>query len=136
MEKKWLYVGGGFLAGVVVTFLVLFLISLRLTQENGQGLPGATFFNQPGQVINEKSFKVIQVIQDNAALVEGKGDARSRDMYIGAIYLMYNNVGHYYYDEEIIKVPAGKQTRQLGIYKYESRMGIGKTVPIIGFVGQ
>ena len=135
MEKKWLYVGGGFLAGVVVTFLVLFLISLRLTQENRRELPGATFFNQPGQVINEKSFKVIQVLQDNAALVMGKGDGYS-DTYLGAVYLMYNNAGHYYYDEEIIKVPAGKQTRQLGIYKYESRMGIGKTVPIIGFVGQ
>ena len=42
-----------------------------------------------------------------------------------------NDNGEYYYDEQIIKVPKGKCMRQVGIYKYQAKSGIEKTVPIV-----
>lgn len=47
------------------------------------------------------------------------------------LVLIMNDNGEYYYDEQIIKVPKGKCMRQVGIYKYQAKSGIEKTVPIV-----
>ena len=127
--KNWLIFGGGFLAGVVVTVLVLVIIGLA-NQNNG-GLLGATYFDEPSKEIKENSFEVMQVIQDHAALVRSK-ESPSSSLYLGPIYLMVNNSGRYYYDDEIIDVPRNLKVVQIGIYKYSTKMGVDKTVPIIG----
>ena len=126
--KKWLIFGGGFLAGIVVTFLVLVVIALA--KQSSDGLIGATMFDKPGQAVEDREFKVMQVIQDNAALV----NARSSDKYewyLGTLYVIINTEDEYYYDEQIIKVPRGKNARQVGIYKYTAKSGDYKTVPVI-----
>ena len=129
--NKWLIIGGGFLAGVIVTFLVLVVIGLS-NQKSSPNIPGAKMFEQPTEVVQESSFKVMQAIQENAALVNAKSGSYSfGDMYMGTLYLLINNEGHYYYDDEIVKVPQGKKVRQVGIYRYETKMEIEKTVPII-----
>ncbi len=130
--NKWLIFGGGFLTGVIVTFLVLVVIGLS-NQKSSPTIPGAKMFEQPTEVVQESSFKVMQAIQENAALVNAKSGSNSfGDMYyMGTLYLLINNEGHYYYDDEIVKVPKGKKVRQVGIYRYETKMGIEKTVPII-----
>ena len=128
MEKKWLLFGGGVLTGVVLTVLVLFVIGHAMN--NNGGLSGATFFDKPGQVIHDRSFKVLQVIQDDAALVNAKSDGYS-DLYFGPVYLLINHNGIYYYDDQKIKVPSSQVVRQVGIYKYTAGSGFQKTVPII-----
>jgi hypothetical protein len=35
------------------------------------------------------------------------------------------------YDKQVVKVPAGMCMRQVGIYKYETKLGDLKTVPIV-----
>ena len=52
-------------------------------------------------------------------------------MYNGAVYLLVNEDGKYYYDDEIIEVPDGKVVRQVGIYKYSTKNDFEKTVPIV-----
>ena len=37
----------------------------------------------------------------------------------------------HYYDDQVIEVPKGMCMRQVGIYKYQTRMKIDKTVPIV-----
>ena len=50
------------------------------------------------------------------------------------LYLLRNNDGKYYYDDEIVGVPSGKVVRQTGIYKYQTKSEDYKTVPIIEIV--
>jgi len=85
-------------------------------------------FKEPTDVISDKSFKVLQVVRNNAALVHGPGKYGD---YYGTLYLIINDEGEYYYDDEIIKVPKGKVVRQIGVYKYTTKSETTKTVPLI-----
>lgn len=124
--KNWLIFLGGVVTGVILTFLIAFIITY-----GGSNSPaGVTNFDQPGQVVHESSVKVMQVVGDNAALVRGKNDS-SDDWYFGPVYLLRNYDGKYYTDDEIVKKPSGKVFRQTGVYKYEAKSGDYKTVAII-----
>ena len=126
--KKWLIFGGGVLMGVVMTFVFAFLFSASRSGNND----GTTWFERPGDVIDVKAFKVFQVLDENAALVEGQThEDLDLEIFTGAVYLLTNEDGKYYYDDEIIKVPDGKVVRQVGIYQYQTKSDFGKTVPII-----
>ena len=39
--------------------------------------------------------------------------------------------GKSYYDDQIIKIPSGKCVKQIGVYKYQTKDGFEKTVPIV-----
>ncbi len=123
--KKWLIFGGGVLTGIVLTLLFAFFFSSNSSNSGG----GATWFEKPADMIEVKSFKVFQVLGEDAALVNGKSD--DDDLYLGAVYLLTNEDGKYYYDDEVINVPDGKVVRQIGIYKYQTKTDFEKTVPII-----
>lgn len=133
MKKIWIYLLG-VLTGIVTTLVVLFIIAYIINANNSHktsyDLPGATFFEQPGEVINESSFKVFQSLVNGAALAKGKEDGLGLDLYMGLNVLIYNDEEIPYYDEQIIDLPDGKCFRQIGIYKYESRQGL-RTVPIV-----
>lgn len=122
--KKWLIFVLGALTGIVLTFLVAFIFTLGKSNNND-----VTWFDEPGEVVNQRSFEVFQVLEDHAALVHGKSDYGN--LYLGAVYLLTNDDGKYYYDDEIVKVPSDMVVRQVGIYQYQTKSDFGKTVPII-----
>lgn len=124
--KKWLIFGGGILTGVVLTFLLAFIFSASRSGSND----GTTWFEKPGDEIDVRSFKVFQVITEDAALVHGATD-EEYDIYSGAVYLLTNEDGKYYYDDEIVRVSEGKVAKQVGIYQYQTKSDFNKTVPII-----
>lgn len=124
--KKWLIFGGGVLTGIVLTFVFAFIFSASRSAGND----GTTWFEKPGDVIEVRAFKVFQVLAEDAALVHG-ATHEEYDIYSGAVYLLTNEDGKYYYDDEIVKVPDGKVARQVGIYQYQTKSDLGKTVPII-----
>ncbi len=136
--KKWVVYLLGVLTGVVLTFLVIFLVGSSKTdktapaeapvEEQVETNNNVTFFDEPGDVVNEKSYKVIQVVSNDAALVMAQTYG---DLYTGTVYLVTNNEGKYYYDDQIIKPSQGKVFKQIGIYRYPTRNDIMKTVPII-----
>lgn len=121
MKKIWIYILG-ILTGIVVTFFTLMIIA--------NASNGMTFFDKPGQIMDDTSFKVIQSLGSNAALANGKND-KFFDSYGGLTVLLYNENNETYYDDQIVTVPKGKCFRQVGVYKYQTRMDIGKTVPIV-----
>ncbi len=94
--------------------------------------------NEPGEVIHEKSLKVIEVGDEYNALVIGKDEYGT---YSGTSYLLKQSVFARlnkemitFYDNQIIKVPKGKELRMFGTYTYESRGAGIRTIPIIRFV--
>ena len=136
--KNWLLYLAGLATGVVLTFIVFLIIGLNMQKEqnneevtNEQVDNGTTMFDEPGDIIEDNACKVIQVIAKNAALVKGQENEYDLDLFIGTTYLITNNQGKYYYDDEIIKLPKDKVFRQVGIYRYETARGVIKTVPII-----
>lgn len=124
--KKWLIFGGGVLTGIVLTFVFAFIFSASRSGNDD----GTTWLEKPGDVIEVKAFKVFQVLAEDAALVNG-ATHEEYDIYSGAVYLLTNEDGKYYYDDEVIRVPEGKVARQVGIYQYQTKSNFGKTVPII-----
>ena len=50
---------------------------------------------------------------------------------LGLLVVVTNDNGEYYYDDQIIEVPQGMCMSQVGIYRYQTRMDMEKTVPIV-----
>ena len=127
--NKWLVYVGGIITGIVLMFVFLFFVGKSYNNK------GITWFDKLGDTMEIKSFKVFQVIDKDAALVYGSSQidisGSSFNMYNGAVYLLVNEDGKYYYDDEIIEVPDGKVAKQVGIYKYSTKNDFEKTVPIV-----
>ena len=126
--KKWIVFLLGFISGIVLTFIALIVIGTATTINNRM-----TIFEQPGECLSTNDFEVMQVVDDGCALAhEVKWDSFLEGyMPTDLLVLVINDNGEYYYDDQIIKVPAGKCMRQVGIYKYPTKMEIEKTVPIV-----
>ncbi len=122
--KKWLIFGGGVLTGVIFTFVILFVLAKGKSNEDFK------LFEKPGEVVDVTSFKVFQVLDDDVALVNGASN-EEYDIYMGAVYLLINDEGKYYADDEIIKVPNGKVVRKVGVYHYQTKSELDKTVSVI-----
>ena len=125
MNKTWTFIAG-IATGVILSFFILLLIGIGMQNSNNKGLFGAEFFDQPGKIISESNLKVIQVIDDGAALVEENSIWGS-----DAVMLLYDT-NELYYDDQVINLPVGYAFREIGRYKYETNRHNIKTVPIIG----
>lgn len=124
--KKFLIYIAGIATGVILTFLVLFIIALAKNETAPiEEKAGITMFDEPGDNVRAEKFRVFQVIDKGAALAD-------MDM-SGPVVLLINNEGKFYYDDEIIQVPKGHSARQVGIYEYSTKMGY-KTVPVIKII--
>lgn len=123
LQKKWVVYVLGIVSGIVLTFLSSYLIS------NCSSNNGVTYFENPGECVSSNSLKVFQVLDDGVALaneIEGEYNIPT-----GVIVLLINNEGKYYYDNQVIKIPAGKCARQVGVYTYLTKKEIERTVPIV-----
>ena len=89
------------------------------------------FFDEPSEVTNFKGFEVFQPLYKGYALAHTLSDEQY-NWYHGPVVLLHQE-DKYFYDEEIIKTPEKSVERQIGIYRYETREGLEKTVPIIEF---
>ena len=134
MKKNWIYFIGGVVVGIIIAFVLCYVLANYYYPESQTEQPkvqtensNPKWFDAPGDEIKENSFKVMQVLEDHAALVFGKGEG----YYMNTLYLIVNKDNKFYYDEEIIDVPSDKVAKQVGIYRYETRQGVEKTVPLI-----
>ena len=145
--KKWVVYLLGILTGVVLTVAGISLFAYINNVQSDDGVTnnaqsddgktnnaksydGITYFEKPGKIAEDKAFQVLQVIYENAALVNAQSD-EDNDLYFGKVYLLVNDEGEYYYDEQKITAPAGKVFRQVGIYRYPTKRNDIKTVPVI-----
>ena len=130
--KKWTVFLIGFILGIVLTFVILFVIGVH-TSKTSKTNNRVTIFEQPGECLSTNNFEVMQVIEDGCALAHEVTWNSILERYTSTdlLVLVINDNEEYYYDDQIIKVPKGKCMRQVGIYRYPTKMEIEKTVPIV-----
>lgn len=116
------------LAGGLLTFFILAVVAQAMNTED-TAKAGMTFFEQPGDVVETHSVEVFQALNPGTGLAHCKGDRSSR-LYLGTLVLLYNSDGTPYFDDQVVKAPAGKCFRQVGIYRYSSEVR-DRTVPIV-----
>ena len=122
--KGFLIFIGGFVAGILATFLFAYITSIA-TKPN-DGLLGLTKFPEKGECITTKGeLEIFQVVEPNMALAEIGNDPNR------IMVLLINYDGKSYYDNQKIIIPAKKCARQIGTYQYRARIGIDKTVPAV-----
>jgi len=113
--------------GVVAGFILAVVVGVVLVSYN-EGMENLKMFDAPGEVVSSRSFKVLQVFDENSGLVNGEGKWEYID---GDLYFFINQKGQALYDDQIIKVPEGKEARIMGTFRYTSKSDIVKTVPVV-----
>ena len=122
MNKKSFFIG--MLSGVVLTIVALVVIAF-VRQKNNED-DAIQRLEKPVSYENKKitSFKVFQVIGEDAALAKEISD-KELDMYLGNTVVL---VGKDFYSDQVITIKNPKRT---GTYSYTNNGGMPKTVPII-----
>lgn len=122
MNKKSFFIG--MLSGVVLTIVALVVIAF-VRQKNNED-DAIQRLEKPVSYENKKitSFKVFQVIGEDAALAKEISD-KELDMYLGNTVVL---IGKDFYSDQVITIKNPKRT---GTYSYTNNGGMPKTVPII-----
>lgn len=120
---------GGIVTGIILTFVILLFVA-KSNSDNPSN-DNMIIFEQPQQIIDAKSFEVLQVLPDGNALATVESPEN-----FGMIVMFRAKGNASYYDDQKIEIPTGKCARQIGTYRYMTRNNIEKTVPIIDIVNE
>lgn len=95
--------------------------------------PGLSLFNEPGDVMPLKSFKVFQVLNNGWALAQSssKPNAEYGIEFGDPVVYLKPIEGKAYYDDMVLNLSSKKVARQIGTYRYETQKEFVKTVPVI-----
>ena len=149
--KKGLVFFLGMLVGALLLFGIFSFLGYfniaSVTIEDPQPkqftMPGLTLFEEPGDVMDLRSFKVREVMSNGATHMEGikKSKPGEFDFIAGTRVLFLPEEGVLYYDDQVILVPADKCVQIIGTYRYEETgvFGAGtytKTIPVVKIVNK
>ena len=124
-----------FIAGVVTgAILMLVIAALIGNSSNGESSNnGMTFFEKEGECSSENNFEVFQVLDSGDALAN---EIDELSISTGLMVLFLCDEGKSYYDDQVIKVPEGKCAKQIETFKYSTKAGFDKTVPIVSILNK
>lgn len=130
--KGWLKNILIFLAGMAAMFILMLFLTPKPTNE----LPGLSFFNDKAQekVIDVKQIKIFQVLQPNKALANATNKPNEIFDPDEIIVLVIGDDKTTYYDDEKIDITENQQLKQIGLFQYESKGGMQRTVPVVSIV--
>ena len=122
MNKKSFFIG--MLSGVVLTIVALVVIGF-VRQKNNEG-DAVQYLEKPVSYENKKitSFKVFQVIGEDAALAMESSNKKYEWFYGNTVVL----VGKDFYSDQVVTM---KNPQRTGTYSYMNNSGMPMTVPII-----
>lgn len=122
MNKKPFLIG--MLSGVVLTIAALYVVNFFIQKESKD--EAIQYIEKPVSYENknETSFKVFQVIGEDAALADELSDKQS-DLYLGNTVVL---TGKDFYTDQVVTI---KKPQRIGTYNYTSNRGLPVTVPII-----
>ena len=113
------------LFSIIMWFVISFIGNANSTGDSSStAMTGLTLFEEPGDVMTDSGYRVIEVLENGAAI------ARSKDRLIFHV-LLWKQDGKYYYDDQEITLDEGKCFRQIGIYK-EYR----ETLPVVAIMDE
>ena len=115
----------GMIVGVILTSMFWNNIYSSTNYEyNPYGIRGLKILEQEGKCITRNNLEVFQSLTDGVALAYPVGDYRT-------IVLLIDNSNRLFYDGEKIKNPKDYCAKQIGVYTYETKAEIQKTVPAV-----
>lgn len=124
MGKKILIFSAGVVTGAVLMILIALIASKGNTADDG-----ITIFETEGDCVSSNSFEVFQVLDSGDALAREFEHGMS--VATGVTVLFLNDGNKSFYDDQVIKVPSGRCAKQIGVFKYNTRAGLERTVPIV-----
>ncbi|MDT3357247.1 MAG: hypothetical protein LIR35_06675 [Bacteroidota bacterium] len=135
----------GIVTGIILTFGFFAVIAYTSKQdeegdtktEKQVKLPnGVTMLDTPVPFDEAKNFEIIQVVFDDAALANSGKEMEYTGsiFYTDPVVLILSEQKNTFYDDQIVKCPKDSKVMRVGTYKYQTKMGVWKTVPIIRFV--
>lgn len=143
MKSFFIFIGG-FVAGILATFLFAYLTSVA--DKPNDGPFGLTMFPKQGECLTTTSknksyeIEVFQVLAPNAALATikyysdeklyGGKTYRNYDISNDVVVLLLNHDNKTYYDDQKINI-SNKCARQMGTYQYKTKNEFKKTVPAL-----
>lgn len=144
--KKGLVFFLGMVVGALVTVAIMSYVGNFSNSGTTSGapavkqnrFPGVTLFDEPGEVMNLRSFKVKQVLANGAVHMDGinKSKPGDFDFIAGTRVLFLPEDGVLYYDDQVITLPSTKCVRIIGTYRYETQGFLDddkyvKTIPVL-----
>lgn len=129
--KRILIFISGFVAGVLSTFLVLYIIST--TNKSSDSIEGLIIFETKGDCLDSDEIEVFQVLKPNMALATAVKyeDYEIRSITDEIVILLIDNEGKTFYDQQKVKIPDSQCARQIGTYQYNTKDDFVKTVPAV-----
>ena len=124
-----------FIAGIVTgAILMLVIAALIGNSSNGESSNnGMTFFEKEGDCISENNFEVFQVLDSGDALAN---EIDELSISTGLMVLFLCDEGKSYYDDQFITVTEGKCAKQIVTFKYSTKAGFDKSVPIVSILNK
>lgn len=125
--KSFLIFVFGVVVGILSTILFGFLVVSNIDEDdeyNGD-LSGLTIFEEKGECITRNTLEVFQVVEPHQAL------AYTGHMPDDFIVFLTNDEGDTYFDGQQVEISSGQCARQIGLFKYATKLNIGKTVPVV-----
>lgn len=123
MKKFGIFILGS-ITGVVFTLLIATIGNDMNEYNNPYNIRGLSMLPEKGSCITSNNIDIFQTLTQGIAL------ARPNGKYDNIILLLDNN-GKFFYDGEKIKMPTKKCAKQIGVYTYETKAEIQKTVPAV-----
>ncbi len=122
-----------FVSGVVVGAFIMLLVGGVVSSNSKEYSDnnGIELFEKEGDCVSENSFKVFQVLDSGDALANEMGQGFEADIPTGLTVLFLKENGRSYYDDQLIRVPSGKCAKQIGTFRYSTKLDIEKTVPVV-----
>ena len=118
-----------FVGGIVIGFFLavgLGMLWNKMYGETAYNNEDVVMFEKPKSKINAKDLRVFQVLPDGRALATVESFSN-----MGMVVLLLPETDNAYYDDQSLTVPRGKSLMQIGIFKYENKEEMVKTVPIV-----
>lgn len=129
MKKFWIFLGGVF-TGMILTFIIL--VTIGTCQSSTSQPEDVVYFEKPSDIVKERAFKVFQVLDKGVALVRSESDP-DLELYLGPVYLLVDE-NKYFSDDEVITLDDNEVARKVGIYNYQTKNDMDKTVSIIKII--
>lgn len=123
MMKSILVFISGTAVGAVLSFLVFLCMTGHFLNDK------IILFEKEGRCISDHSFEVFEVLNSGEALASEF--SREYATATGLMVLFPKKKEGSHYVGEVIEIPAGKCAKQIGVFKYPTKVGREKTVPVV-----